>query len=679
MSRPTAWVHRLGAAAWAVLTALLVHGGEAGRAGTEETLQVEWGHCTVLVRDGDPVCLYDPNVPVRLWIDDPGAAHARVWIDGDEVETERYSLEEEPHGEGRRVVMPHEARALAVEVRDDRGARRFELALRAVDPDASPGAVVERVELLLALHTDDVARIERAARALADALAADAWLDEAVLYLCAASFELQHQRAFDAAERLLVYADVIGRNIATHRKTVATLRGDLAWSQGALREAALRLREGSRLSLRLEEEAGLADALPIYAEALAELGYYEEARHWARASLRYLPEDACSRATLLRTIGWIHFVLRARDQPHDDPRPRLEQAIEVYRDSDCPHKQSAARLSLALLALGDGDTAAAERELRAIDVAALSAVDRVRAADLRVRLRLRTDADTVAARRAWDELRAAARVVDDDDARWRVEVRHGELLERDGNAGRALEAYGRAERHLDRLVRAQAVLGVGLTATADRYLEGTTALVSLLVAEGREAQAFCVAREAQARRRSAAPGIEALPAARRTEVEAKIRRYRALKQLAEETEAQVLEQPQAQEPGLRHEAEHTARAASELADEIVETLMRATASPRCEELVPRAPGSCWSCSTRARTTGWCSRRTSAGRSCTRSRPRARPTGSAIHGRWASSSWIRSTARWRPRRGCACSRSGRRRSSTCTRCRGAASRSRLTCR
>jgi hypothetical protein len=131
VSRPNAWVHRVGLAAFAVLTALLVQGGgEAGPGEPVERLQVEWGRCRVITRGGEPVCLYDPEVPVRVWIDDPGAARARVWIDGIEVEAERYLLEEEPHGEGRRVAIPVGARALALEVRDERGSRRFELALQ---------------------------------------------------------------------------------------------------------------------------------------------------------------------------------------------------------------------------------------------------------------------------------------------------------------------------------------------------------------------------------------------------------------------------------------------------------------------------------------------------------------------------------------------------------------------
>lgn len=592
MSRTTARVHRLGIAAWAVLTALLVRGScEAAPGEPLDPPAVEWGHCRVVAGPSGLACAYHVDESVRLWIDHPRAAEATVWIDGVEVAAERYSLPEEPTGEGRRVAIPAGAHVLALEVPDDEGTRRFTLALQHELPAPRHGAEVEVDEWEASLGSGDPTVIEAAALRAADRLWEVGWVGDAVRLLCATSFMLRSLRGFEAAERVLARADALGGELGIHRNTVASYHGQLAWSQGALREAAVRLREGARLSLRLDDPVGLAESLPIYAEALARLGYYEEARHWVHASLRYLPDDACNKARVLRTIGWIDLGLRARGQPHDDPRPQLEQAIALYRASPtCSHEQDAARLSLALLAFGDADTATASRELAAIDVAALSAEDRVRAADLRVRLRLGLDADAAGARRAWEELEAAARVVGHDDARWRVEVRRGELLVREGDAPAALAAFERAEQHLDRLMRAQAVLGVGLGATADRYLEGTTALVSLLVQQGARERALCVTREARARRRSAAAGVDALPVAQRDEVEAKIRRYHEQKRLAEDTEAQVLARPQAEEPKLRHEAERTARAASGLADEIVETLMRATASPRCEQLVPRATG-----------------------------------------------------------------------------------------
>lgn len=592
MSRSSAWIAPVGA--WVVLTAWLGLGG-SGVAPTSsaevEPLAVEWSRCTMVMHGSTRVCGYDPTDPLRLWIDHPQAERARVRIDGVEVAAEPYSLAEEPRGQGLRVAVPPGAFELEVELEDDQGLRRFGLALQQWNRRTPLMSGPERAELARTWDAKDVARIEEATVRAAAGVAASGRVGNAIALLCGASFYLQRLRDFAAAERMLVHAEAMGGGQPEYRKNVAIYRGLLLWSQGALHEAVVQLREGARLSLRLENTPGLTDALPIYAEALAELGYYEEALHWARESLQHLPKLACDQASVIRTAGWIDLVLRARDQPHDDPRPKLEQAIDLYReDPVCAHKQGGARLSLALLAFGDDDVETARRELEAIDRATLSAEDGVRAADLQVRLRLRTEAGTAAAWRAWADLEKAARVVNDDDARWRLEVRRGELLAREGNVPAALAAFERAEQRLDRLVRAQAVVGVGRTATADRYLEGTTALVSLLVEQEQVPRALCVARQARARRRSAAVRVDGLPAAARERVLERIRAYREQKQLAESTEARVLERPHDHEPVLRHEAELASRAASTLVDQIVEELMAATASPRCDQLVPPAAG-----------------------------------------------------------------------------------------
>jgi hypothetical protein len=593
----SAWAVRLGGAAWAVLT--LLHVLEGGTAETAERvlpepLNVEWGHCTVVARDSERLCLYDPADPVRLWVDHPRASEARVRIDGVEVAVERYPLAAEPAGEGLRVLIPPGAFELELEVPDTDGVREWGLTLSESErPLAEPRVRLDPAdleELGRAQGSSDVARLERATSNVVDGLLAGGRVGEAVVILCGASFLLRRLRAFEAAATMLERAQAIGASFPVGRNTAAAYRGVLLWSQGVLHEAAPLLRDGARYSLRVEDPVLAADSLPIYAETLAELGYYEEARYWAHESLEHLPSLPCHRASVLRTAGWINLVLGARDQPHDDPRPHLREAIDLYRtQAECAHKEGGARLSLALLAFQDGDAAVAGEQLAAIDTHTLSVEDRVRAADLRVRLQA-LEADVAAAWRAWSELQAAASVVDDDDAQWRVEVRRGEIHVREHDAHAALAAFERAEQRLDRLVRAQAVMGVGRTATADRYLEGTTALVSLLALQGQLPRALCVAREARARRRSAAAGIDVLPAAEREVVREQLRRYREHKRLADQTEALVPERPQAHESALLHDAARSSREAARLVDEIVEALMRATASPRCHELVAAAPG-----------------------------------------------------------------------------------------
>ncbi|MEM9454414.1 MAG: CHAT domain-containing protein [Myxococcota bacterium] len=591
--------------AWVVSTALLLASHEVGstddRVETVDRwerapLAVEWGHCTVVAQASTLLCVYTPGESIRLWIDHPQASEARVWIDQVEVEAERYSLAEEPHGQGLRVMVPPDSLELVLEVPEAQEAPETEavrvwgLALQPRSPETRPWTESDLLAVSEAWAHDDVAHIEQTTARAIDGLMAQGRIGEAIMLLCGSSFHLRRLRAFEAAGRMLDRGEDIGDGFAEGRSTLLVYRGLLRWSQGDLHEAAALLRDGARLARRIDNPGVIGDALPIYAEALAELGYYTEARYWARESLRNPSLLPCDRATIERTAGWINLVLRARDQPHDDPRPRLKQALASYREEPkCAHKQGGAQLSLALLAAQDGDRAQAHALLDSIDIAALSAEDRVRAADLRVRLELQAGADSATLQRAWDALMAAAQGVDDDDVRWRLAVRQGQRLVRERKPQAAIEAFERAERLLDRLIRAQAVMGVGRTATADRYLEGTLALVSLLVDQGRASEAFCVAREARARRRSATAGIDALPGPERVAVRDKLRRYREYKRRAELAEALVAQRPREQEAGLRHGAERSAQTAAELVDEIVETLMRTTVSPRCHELVGPGP------------------------------------------------------------------------------------------
>lgn len=586
------------AGGWAALTVLLV----LGRARSsepehhslgewEQPLAVEWSHCGVEMRDSMIVCAADPADPVRLWIDHSRAAEARVRVDGVEVPVEPFTVAEEPLGQGLRVPIPEGALELEVVVPDAEGTRGWAMMLGRAHLPADEARNTEAITgWSEALGGTDLDRMERTTTRLSDLLLEAGRVQDATLVLIQASFHLRALRAFDATERLLERAQAIGGAIPMGRMMVSSHQGLLVWSRGAFHEAAPLLRDGARLSLRLEEPLGMSDSLPIYAEVLARLGYYEEARHWTRKSLENRTATACDQASVLRTAGWINLVLHAREQPHDDPVPLLERAIDLYLDhEDCAHKTSGARLSLALLAFGDGDSDEAERHLHKTDVGALNLEDRVRAADLRVRLALALD-DVVGAWYAWGELEAAAHEVDDDDARWREQVRLGELLSKGGDQPGALAALELAEQRLDRLVRMQAVVGVARTATADRYLEGTTELVSLLVDQGQHERAFCVAREARARRRSAAAGLDALPKGQREAMREKIRVYHEHKRRAEQTQTLIDARPRAQEPILRHDASRAVEEANALVDEVVEALMLATASPRCDGLVPPAPG-----------------------------------------------------------------------------------------
>lgn len=544
-----------------------------------------WGGCAAVLQGPAPICVYRPDAPVRVWVEHPNADESRVLVDGTEVEIERYTLPHEPHGRGLRIMIPAGASTLEIRVPGVDHGLVWTLALRdEVLEAADPGE-----ELPRAWGSGDGAQMRAAAVRMAERLVDEGRVSDAVFALSATSYMLG--RDFEDAASLLDHAEAIGATFPEGHYTAAIYRGRLSWALGELHAAAALLRDGARYALRVEDDALARDAIPAYAEALARLGYYEEAVHWSREALARLPSsNGCNRAAVLRTIGWIQLVLRARDQPADDPRPLLDEAIEVYRhQAQCAHKRAGAHLSLALLAFDEGDVAESERRLAMIEHDELSIEDRVRAADLRVRLRLAARAEAPLLLQAWDELERAAEDVDGDDAPWRLEVRRGEILEQRGDLPAAQEWFERAEQRLERLVRTQAVLGVGRAATADRYFDGTVGLVSVLVAQGKASEALCVARQARARRRSAAAGLDTLPAGQQATLQETIRRYREAKQLAEQLEARAANEPKDIRNALHQQARAASREAARLADEIAEPLAKAARSPRCSELVPPAP------------------------------------------------------------------------------------------
>lgn len=544
-------------------------------------------------RVGAPVCIYAPGERLSVWLDHPRASEARARVDGVPVELETYVLPEEPLGGGVRVPIPAESDELVVEVPDEDGSRTWGLLLldRAKQTPVDSAELDERkVAFTNAGAGDDAAAIEETMAELARWSLAHDRRKEAAFAHAAAAFFLRKRRQFEAAERVLDRGERMADGVPVALHVLRGYRGVLYWSQGRYHEAATILRDVVRHSLRVESRMGLADSMHIYAEALVELGYYEAARRWAGQALEHA-NGPCNRASVLRTRGWTNLLLLARGQPHDDPVADLEAAIRIYREpnSECRGKEAGARLSLALLALENGRPEAA-RQLEAIVPSTLSPEDLVRLADLRVRVRRATAAPIDARWVAWRELEEAAETLDDDDGRWRVLTRRGEILGDEGRAGEAIEALEEAERGLDRLVRLQALVGVGRTATADRYLDSTVALVSLLADAGRPGDALCAARRARARRRSAVAGLDRLPEEDREALAAAVRRYREHKQRAEELLGSIPDLPLDREAGVRHEAAQLTREANRLVDEIVETLMSAAVSPSCAELSPAAPG-----------------------------------------------------------------------------------------
>lgn len=554
-------------------------------------LRVEWGGCVeVRWQDEAPRCLVGEATVVRLWIEDPRHEPLEVAVDGVVVPAERYAIDGEPGG-GLRVSVPAGAGELVVRAA---GEATWSLALGAATSEPLPAELQRaQAEIGRAIGKRDAAGAGRAAeRAFALALA-DGRLSQAVDVGLAVAFELGRRR-LDArvAEGLLHTVEAAAQRYPKGRGDLAAYRGLHRWWRGATQDAAESLRDAARVAVRLEDTALAADTTPMYAETLAQLGYFEDARRWARQAVAIVRErNPCELGSALRTVGWVNLRLRQRGRPHDDPTPFLEEALRVFGPAGpCarPDKLGGARLSLTLLALDDGRLDDAAAWLGAIDRAALTLDERVHVDDIDVRLRL-AQGDVDGAERAYAQLAQSAERVDTADARWRLHTRRGRLRERHGDDAGAIEAHRMAEVELDGIVRLQAV-GIGRGELADRHHESTAALVSLLVARGELDEAWCMVRQDQARRRTAAVAPSVLSAAARAELDETIRRYRQHRLEADTLEAEAHGLPRDEAEAAMLAAARSRDQARALAHVLAKALGQGSPHPRCTELSAPGPG-----------------------------------------------------------------------------------------
>lgn len=546
------------------------------------------------LREGVPSCQLDPPGSLRLWIEDPRADAFVVELDDRRTAIERHAIGNEP-GQGLRVAVPEGARMLTVRPRDPASAVA-PWSLRLGPPQTDPPEALQRAyaELRTTLRRGEPEATGQAAQRAIDIALHHGRLSEAVDLGLAVAHQLsKHRQGIATAEHLLQALRPLADRYPKGRGDLAAYQGLHHWYRGAIQDAAESLRDATRVALRLEDPGLSADAIPMYAETLAELGYFDDARHWAREGLRIVRgrRPACELGSALRTVGWVNLLLRQRDRAHDDPTPFLVEALEVFGPQGaCPRptKRGGARLSLALLALEQGRLDAAATELRRIDRDALSVDERVHLDDAAIRLAL-ARGDRRAARGAHAQLRRSVTAADTADARWRLHTRRGRLLERQNRGRGAIAAYRAAEDELDTLVRLRAV-GIGRGELADRYHESTAALVSLLVHRGEIDQAWCIVRQDQARRRTAAAAPSALDSEARARLDTTIQRYRVHKRLAESLRRQARTLPNDQMRDRLHAAAQARARAGTLANELVKTLGRVAPHPRCAELSPPGNG-----------------------------------------------------------------------------------------
>jgi hypothetical protein len=285
--------------------------------------------------------------------------------------------------------------------------------------------------------------------------------------------------------------------------------------------------------LQLSAEQTLAVQLQMLgrrAEAAALLGAWED-------RLDVLPSE-CERAMYLNNVGWTRLLALEAGEPADDPLPALERAYATFSSPEAGGLCNAdeqvnglLNLALAQLHAGRADLAAQylERAHAATETPELRMV--LWSLDLESRLALARGNAEVALEYA-EQLRELGDATVSPEAVWRALVRKALVHETLGRRGDAIAAYADAESLLDeQLFRVPVTEGRETLLAAHAW--ASQRYVALLLAGGRTADAYAIARGASARAlRSLRPAerIDALDAAARARWDASMAQYLTLRE-----------------------------------------------------------------------------------------------------------------------------------------------------
>ncbi len=522
---------------------------------------VSWAGCrSVWLTVPEPVCIFEPGRPLRVWLHHPDPAATTVAIDGQAWPAQTY-LVEGMDGFGLELEPAAGAQRLAVELAEPR--MRWSLSLREVSDAAAPAGV---------RTSEDV--------------------DDALGRAYEAGRSGNHREAL----RLLAEVEGLASRYPEGRADLDTYRGIVRWQQQRFHEAAVSLRRGVAFAIELRDTELAGEALHVYAGVLAELGYADAAAHWSGevlAAARTQPEEAAcvTVAKHLSTVGYIEL-LRARQRgaaPVDAP-PLLEQALaRVGPGGKCPDPPSvpAILLSLADAALDRGDTTAALDALARVDYGSVPTADerlRLRDAELRVFTSAgRSESELAESLARLEEAVATAGTA---EGRWRLASRRADALARKGQLEAAVVEYRHAEDEAQRLAELAAV-GVGRDAAVTAHGESTERLVEMLVELGRPDEALCVAREAQARRIQAVGRQPATPA-QSDALDRAIDDYETARRALDTAMAEARWLPRKELEQLRLDVARSEERRAEIANEILRA--QSTWRPACEQLVPRGEG-----------------------------------------------------------------------------------------
>ncbi len=563
---------------------------------------LDYGPCESIRGDGEDGalhCVFDHERRFRVWLDDQrvaGIEDVRVSADGHRLAIGAIDAEDIP-GFGVEFTLPE-------------GTSMIEVALPSVDEvwrqaaranscqgchDGSTEAWDQAASFIERIQTSDLeGDWEQQLGEIDDSLAREGRPELRVQLHTAVAHHLTREHRFEDALELLQRVAPLERSAPRLAAYLDYNRGALNWRWGRSADALRDLRAASLHALRSDERIIGVVSLPMYAEVLAEQGYVDAALKWSQIGLGLVREigDACDVASTLRTVGWMHLLLRQQGWSHLDPEPMLRESLDSSSSGgtcDRPESTGGARLSLARLALWDGDPHQALRLSSRANREPMTPGERVHALDVEVASRSVLGQSSPLVDRALRRLKDAALEAGTPEASWQLAMRRGQVLERRGQLEHAIVAYREAEDYLDSIARL-AGIGVGRSASGTLHRESSERLVDVLRRIDRTTDAQCVARQAEARRIQAVSLLPSLPPEQRKDLHERRNALRIEQARLEALLQAHRDAPTSERATARGRVVEQRRRLRHETDELIGELGRSVGRPACDELHQPEPG-----------------------------------------------------------------------------------------
>ncbi len=573
-------------------------------------LDVEMGGCVTLLDQGDGglECIFDHHHDLRIWVF--GAAHreAQILVDGEPVAA---PPDEQPQESGRGFDVAPVCSGRRVEVRLRDGttwSRRIRSldALTVAERSWRQRYLDETLTVENRLYAGEVGAMPDADRLVEQGLRDGYWGD-AMNFGMATGYYLTFRMArFDRAQSHLepLHAEA-RRDPATAASTMNYL-ARLLEHRGRFSEAAVMYRWALRTGLRLHDDGILTDGLGPYVKVLTRLGYFDAAKYWSEVLQRHVQNNTSphNRARLLEMLAqeW----LQAKQQGYVgglEPQPMFEEAL-AWMTANEPSISGATMLGLVELHLFERNPAEARRQLAELSTllkrletskeseasrVAMTVDEQARLVALEVRVAVSSEAPAGVIDASLDKLDALAERAVDPHTRWLAALVRGEVLEGRGELFAAVAAYEQAEEVLDSLIPLAALGGSGEAADA-RHAEGRRRLLSLLLLQGQEADALCVARHGQARLSQLAVSLGRMASSANADTQERLAEFNELRYRYEAMVEAKKEMPVDELQRAQEDARRLRELAQQLALELLPSPGVDAVRPTCDQLTPRRPG-----------------------------------------------------------------------------------------